>query len=592
MPLPSLSSSLRSKYSLSDKSRETKTRPEKLSSATRLPHSKNLTEPDPPPRERHSPTRLPLPPGSSRCQDEGVGIKRRSFLLQRGEQRTNTSISGLGLEAQTHGGSQTLSRGEVDVLDASVSSTSSQDRQHLTDRRTRPRPQSMYQRLPSSSESHMDIKRRSQIIEPSEPSKKTSMPPPSALIRSQSLRKPTPSTQTTGPSNIRNHARNSSTHVAPKPRPAPTDSNSGVDQLRKRAHMPFSTNHSPDESVGMVEDGNGGPKGSQQSLLQPLVKSSASASSRSERPESAASTGTADTEPAVATSNTARRREPAKDDGHRRARPAFSTLQQHFTPRKTGKAPTSTFIHPPAPDPTTSGMSSEFVRLQAELLQLHLLHESSAQTCRHWELSAKGKLHQKFNEVATNHQIMRDNERQGLEDINIHALQEWNSGNTSFGLAEHVQLLSAALHELPPLTYPGGRYARLIDGFEKWIAWVEEVWDVRNHGHYGRNRDLNFAEGLGDSWKAENASLTRKLTSFSRDLEAMVEPEPGSTIAIIVSRCRNLLRGMLQELQIMQSIEADVISREREWIEEGLAAIAGDIGAHLIETEGHGSWRD
>jgi len=42
---------------------------------------------------------------------------------------------------------------------------------------------------------------------------------------------------------------------------------------------------------------------------------------------------------------------------------------------------------------------------------------------------------------------------------------------------------------------------------------------------------------------------------------------------------------MLEELQTMQSIEMEVVLREREWIEGGLAALAEDIGAHPVETQ-------
>jgi hypothetical protein len=358
---------------------------------------------------------------------------------------------------------------------------------------------------------------------------------------------------------------------------------------------PSSTAHARDGSVSTVDSENSGVRSSQRiSNMKAGLKRTASTTSKPERPDSSASTGTTDTDPALSTSSTGRRREPVKGDGARRPRPAFSTLQQHFTPKKTVKALTSTFINPPAQDPAASGtMSADVIRLQAELLQLHLLHESSAQTSRQWELSAKRKLHQKFDEVASMYQIMRDNERQIREQVNLRALQDWNSGDTSFGLAENIQLLSAPLHELPALVDPGGRYMRLTDDFEEWMNWVSRVWEKRERRLQEGGRDLDSAEGLGDAWKAENAALTRKLTVFSRDLETLAEPAAGSSVAAMVSCCRQLLRGMLEELQTMQSIEMEVVLREREWIEGGLAALAEDIGAHPVETqESSESWRD
>lgn len=134
---------------------------------------------------------------------------------------------------------------------------------------------------------------------------------------------------------------------------------------------------------------------------------------------------------------------------------------------------------------------------------------------------------------------------------------------------------------------------RLTDDFEEWMNWVSQVWEKRERRLQEGGRDLDSAEGLGDAWKAENAALTRKLTVFSRDLETLAEPAAGSSVAAMVSCCRQLLRGMLEELQTMQSIEMEVVLREREWIEGGLAALAEDIGAHPVETqEGSESWRD
>ncbi|OCL02927.1 hypothetical protein AOQ84DRAFT_303772 [Glonium stellatum] len=463
----------------------------------------------------------------------------------------------------------------------------------VEDKPTRPRPQSMYQK--GTVETTIETKRRSQIIEPSDASRKTSISQPSAINRSQSLRKPAPSGQTTRSFGLRSHVKNLSTNTTSSPNLVIAESVTDADNNGKPSLGRPSTAHAQDGSMSTGDSESSGVRSSQRiANMKAGHKRTASTTSKPERPDSSASTGTTDTDPALSTSGATRRREPAKEEGTRRPRPAFSTLQQHFTPKKTVKALTSTFINPPAPDPAAGGtMSVDVIRLQAELLQLHLLHESSAQNNKQWELSVKRKLHQKFDEVASMYQVMRDNERQTREQVNLRALQEWNSGSASFGLAENIQLLSAPLHELPGLVDPGGRYVRLVDDFEEWMNCVSRVWEKREHSLQAGVRDLDSAEGLGDAWKAENAALTRKLTVFSRDLETLTEPAPGSSVAAVVSSCRELLRGMLQELRIMQTIEAEVVSRERGWIEGGLAALAEDITAHLMDTqEGSESWRD
>ncbi|KAF2488324.1 hypothetical protein BU16DRAFT_532343 [Lophium mytilinum] len=463
------------------------------------------------------------------------------------------------------------------------------------ERAARPRPQSMYQTAPPKQEA-IESKRRSQVLETSEPVKKTAMLPPSGIGRSLSLRRPTPTTQPSKPSS-RMHLRNGSAHLPSASAANNTAAGTFNDRLREPSATLKPTSHLRKASAPVEEKSSGTRTSQRIASMQTGIQrpastaSTASAASKPERPESAGSTKTTDTEPLHATSNT-RRREVSKEDPLKRTRPAFSTLQQHFTPRKTGKAATSTFIHPAAPDPSTNGLPFEVLRLQAELLQLNLLHESSEACSQQWRTSAKRALHRKFDEVASLRQVMRDNERQVQEHANLLALQEWTSGSSSFALAENLQLLSGPLHELPRLGDAGGRFRQHVEEFEDWITWVEELWENREKGRETGKMDLSSAEGIGDEWVAENEALLRKVIAFSRDVEQLTDPTPGSSIAVMVDSCRALLDSMLQQLGMMRKVETDVVSKEREWIEQGLLAIAEDIGSHLVVAQdGYESWR-
>jgi hypothetical protein len=267
------------------------------------------------------------------------------------------------------------------------------------------------------------------------------------------------------------------------------------------------------------------------------------------------------------------------------ARPAFSTLQQHFTPRKVGKAPTATFLHP-APVSTSNSLPPELFSLQMDLLQLHLLHSNAAEVTEQWEASAKHRLRTKFDEVSSLYQVMLDHERSGQEQKNLQALLEWTGGKASGSLVQHIQVLSGPLHQLPSLVQTGGRFQRHAAAFEQWMSWVQEVRVARQDRAEG---GMGSIEGLGDAWKAENAVLMRKLTSFARDLSGLAQPTAGSNIASIVSCCESLLDGLLEELRVMQTIEQDVVEREKEWVESKLQGIAADIGSFLVES--HPAWR-
>lgn len=216
-----------------------------------------------------------------------------------------------------------------------------------------------------------------------------------------------------------------------------------------------------------------------------------------------------------------------------------------------------------------------------DLLQLHLLHESAAEVSKHWEMSAKRALRSKFDEVSSMYQAMLEHERSGQEQKNLQALLEWTGGDqASASLVKHIQILSGPLHELPSLVQTGGRFQRHVIAFEQWVNWIEEVRAARQNR---TEAGLGSIEGLGDAWKAENAVLMRKLTSFSRDLSGLSQPTAGSSIASIVGFCETLLDGLLAELQVMQTIEADVVSVEKKWVETRLQGIAADIGSFLVE---------
>lgn len=284
-----------------------------------------------------------------------------------------------------------------------------------------------------------------------------------------------------------------------------------------------------------------------------------------------------------------RRREVTNEDAPKIARPAFTTLQQHFTPRKTGKLPTSIFLHPTLPADANS-LSSEILGLQSELLQLHLLHRSSAQTERRWQVSAKRRLHVKFDEVAKLHQALIEDEQAGQEQRNLQVLIEWSNRTPSASMVEYIQSLSGPLHELPSLVEPGGRFQRLVGEYEQWMLRVEHLRPARVSMSDNRN-DLRPVGGLGDLWKAENAALVRKVTSLARDLNGLGQTPPGSSVTSVVGTCSALLQACLDELQTMRSIEADVVSKEKDHVEAHLKAIALDVVSCLDTRLEAAAWR-
>lgn len=202
---------------------------------------------------------------------------------------------------------------------------------------------------------------------------------------------------------------------------------------------------------------------------------------------------------------------------------------------------------------------------------------------------------------------MRQRERESTEQSNLRALLEWgNTGIASFGggLAENVAVLGGVLQGLWVLTDgagggDGGRYSRHVGGFDTWLTWVQEIWEERekggDEGESGVELVDAVADGLGDAWKEENRALERKLGMLQREMEGLTDPAEGSDAARVVRNCRSLLQGCLEELIAMRDVEAEVVVREKGWVERQLQRVEREIDMGLLEElekrDGGEAWR-
>jgi hypothetical protein len=477
---------------------------------------------------------------------------KRSFLPQRGLPR---AVARAVEPARNATGSNNITHGAT-----------AQQVSPAEAKQPRLRPRSMYQTRASQQDTGASsINGTTHSSRPADVNK----PPASVgLSRTQSLKRPGNDSRSMPPPS-RPHTRTQSTSTSSGARKETGEADKAASRVERPKSLLVASTHTRTSNNAPAETATGGVRASVQqdglkrtasSRSKPGISLGRATASTSREPEDGVQVKEA--------------RDALKQEPKKLARPAFSTLQQHFTPRKTGKAPTSTITH--APEPVNHALPPEVVALQNELLQLHLLHEPSALSMRKWELSARNALRMKFDEVASLNQIMQEKERFGQEQKNVLALREWNGSNSLSGLVVHIQALSGPLHELPSLLDPGGRFFHLVEAFGEWFSRADEVWSVRD-GSCGHGGAMQSLAGLGDAWKEEHAAMTRKLTAFSRHLDSLPPTITGSSIAHVVSRCQSLVGGLLSELQIMQATEADVVSREKHWVEERLRTMAQDV---------------
>ncbi|WYZ40551.1 hypothetical protein EsH8_IV_000892 [Colletotrichum jinshuiense] len=280
-------------------------------------------------------------------------------------------------------------------------------------------------------------------------------------------------------------------------------------------------------------------------------------------------------------------------------RPAFSTLQQHYSPAKS-QAPkplTATYLAPPSPSklPTNVALSAETSRLQTELLQLHLLHRELPSVTSQWHASARAKLADRHAALGKSSKDLAALEADAAERLNVAALHRWaaasaspTKGGRGRSLEDKIQRLDALVTFLWSLDSPGGKHHRLVRTFERWASSLSDLEAARARAEDARdpsalldpNLEVRFGGGLDDRWKEESSALVRRLEGWNaqlRDFDYVDDHGDGDgdgegkatqvpSLKRMLDGCRSLIRDMLDELAVMEQIEAAAVERETEWI--------------------------
>ena len=256
-------------------------------------------------------------------------------------------------------------------------------------------------------------------------------------------------------------------------------------------------------------------------------------------------------------------------------RPAFSAMQQHFSPKKS--------IQPDAPD-LSSQMASKgeisstgVFQLQMEMAQLHLLHRSSLSVQSGWEKSAKNLFAHQFNALYERHTELKEVAQQQQSLINQLSLVEWAQGRSGAQISESVLLLSHNISDVCSLLDPDGKYTHILEVFESWFAQALRVREQRESGTQQIGRKLDFVEGIGDGWKAEAMVLEREMTYSARDLKSFGEVRSASDLCRVLSMYRKLMTGLLEELDLIQWIENEMMTQESSWIESTIHSLASNV---------------
>lgn len=267
-----------------------------------------------------------------------------------------------------------------------------------------------------------------------------------------------------------------------------------------------------------------------------------------------------------------------------------STLQQHFSQKKILKVPMTTLVVPATiKHIATHELSNGDIQLQTELIQLQLLLRSAAEVHHLWEKSVKLCLQSHFELVREGYIELERQIKSQQASKNHSALVAWCDEMSRLELAEKLQLLSHDTLDISTLLESGGRFTRVLDSFEPWFSRAHRIRNSRKKSPGSVECDLAFVESIGDDWKLEVASLEIKLASYSRELRNMVMPQADSNLACFLLSFQKLVGNLLEELEVVRSIEQDVMAEETTWIESAIPKLSPDLRP-LLSGSYQGIW--
>ena len=256
-------------------------------------------------------------------------------------------------------------------------------------------------------------------------------------------------------------------------------------------------------------------------------------------------------------------------------RPAFSAMQQHYTPKQTTKSQEPKSVLPFAKPNLIP--ASECSHLQRDLAQLHLLHRSAHAVQTQWEQSAKDYYVERFHGLCERHSELKEIAQQQQILINQVALVKWAQGKTGSQIADKVQQLSRNISELCNLLSADGKFTRILEIFEEWFTQALTIREQRDGRSRKQAGNMTIVEGIGDGWKAEAMVLERELTYCLRDMGAFGAIQSVSGLGRLLALYSKLIANLLEELDVVQWIEDEIVSRERHWVENAITNLATNI---------------
>jgi hypothetical protein len=271
-------------------------------------------------------------------------------------------------------------------------------------------------------------------------------------------------------------------------------------------------------------------------------------------------------------------------------KPQFSTFQQHFSPKKTIKvsAPSvsggqsgpqhATRTISPAtgkhsgPGHETATVPAEISRLQDELLQLQLMHDSSHSQQKKYLENTRRKFEDQFAALSQHYRELTAQEHAYYTKSNCMALQQW-LGKGELPSSGKIQTLARCVQEVTTLTAPNNNLRIVMEEFETWFERMILISNSRCSGTALVEYNDILVGPLSQEWHDSVSLLHRKLDHCSQVLDNLGSARKGSGLAMVLDRHKLFVDNLRAELAYSSAIEKIALQQEQIWIDESIAKI-------------------
>lgn len=253
----------------------------------------------------------------------------------------------------------------------------------------------------------------------------------------------------------------------------------------------------------------------------------------------------------------------------------------------------------------TAASRLDVAALQTEYLQLYLLRSSTAQKDFEWRTTSERSLRKQYDSVTKAYRGLLAQDKQAQTIVNIAALHQW-SGNIGTresrdDFASQLQTLSRIIQEATDFSEPpGGRYLLLVTIFERWMRTVKLIRESRGRlsTHDVRSEAPAFISPLEQAWKDELKALNTKVELCLRELQSLDiicklrghERSTDSALFRIVNGHKSILAMMFDEMKVMRTIEAEVVSMERSWTSHAADQLQSVDDQSRVRNTSRGVW--